>query len=145
MDKGTAQSRYNDLKQMLEQRRVDIQRDVRGRIQSVRGSGTTNARRIESGGLETAPHEDVELDLIQIQSELIEKITDAIGRLNGGDYGTCRECGEDIAAKRLRALPFATRCVDCQEACDAAARRARQLGRQAAPFSSGDFFFSDDR
>ena len=46
-----------------------------------------------------------------------------------------RECGEEIAEKRLRALPFAVRCKDCEEAREVAERRERQLAarRGAAP------------
>jgi DnaK suppressor protein len=35
-------------------------------------------------------------------------------RLRGGEYGTCLDCGGDIAFERLKATPSATRCIDCQ-------------------------------
>jgi RNA polymerase-binding transcription factor DksA len=35
-------------------------------------------------------------------------------RLRGGDYGTCIDCGGDIAFERLKATPSAIRCIDCQ-------------------------------
>ena len=49
------------------------------------------------------------------------------GRLEQGDYGYCFDCGEEIAEKRLRALPFAVRCKDCEEAREVAEQRQRQL------------------
>jgi DnaK suppressor protein len=57
----------------------------------------------------------------------LNKIDDALVRLEQGDYGNCFECGEEIAEKRLRALPFAVRCKDCEEAREAAEQRERQL------------------
>jgi len=39
----------------------------------------------------------------------------ALRRIEAGTYGTCTACGEAIAPQRLRALPTATRCVDCAE------------------------------
>jgi RNA polymerase-binding protein DksA len=39
----------------------------------------------------------------------------ALNRIEAGTYGTCVACGEPIAPQRLRALPTATRCVDCAE------------------------------
>ena len=39
----------------------------------------------------------------------------ALNRIEAGTYGTCVACGEAIAPQRLRALPTATRCVDCAE------------------------------
>jgi len=49
----------------------------------------------------------------------------ALRRLDEGSYGDCFECGEEIAEPRLRALPFAVRCKDCEEARETAERRER--------------------
>jgi DnaK suppressor protein len=40
-----------------------------------------------------------------MKSETLNKITDALTRLEHGDYGYCFDCGEEIGEKRLRALP----------------------------------------
>ena len=39
----------------------------------------------------------------------------ALERLDRGDFGECRECGEDIPRKRLNVIPWAAHCVACQE------------------------------
>lgn len=38
----------------------------------------------------------------------------ALERLAGGSYGSCADCGGDIAFERLLAYPTARRCLDCQ-------------------------------
>ena len=43
----------------------------------------------------------------------IVAIQAAIRRMDEGTYGFCAGCGEPIAPARLRALPFATTCIDC--------------------------------
>ena len=48
--------------------------------------------------------------------EEIRKIRIALSRIDDGTYGTCRICDEDISPKRLEALPYATRCIDCASA-----------------------------
>jgi DnaK suppressor protein len=48
--------------------------------------------------------------------QMYEQCDDALGRLERGEYGLCRSCGTEIAIERLRALPYATRCVPCKEA-----------------------------
>ncbi|HUY25208.1 MAG TPA: TraR/DksA C4-type zinc finger protein [Candidatus Saccharimonadales bacterium] len=48
--------------------------------------------------------------------QMFEQCDDALGRLERGEYGLCRSCGKEIAIERLRALPYATRCVPCKEA-----------------------------
>ncbi len=43
----------------------------------------------------------------------IGQIEEALKRIAEGSYGICTQCGEDIAPKRLEALPTATRCIQC--------------------------------
>ena len=62
-----------------------------------------------------------------MKAETLNKINEALSRLEEGVYGNCFECGEEIAEPRLRALPFAVRCKDCEEAREAAAERERHL------------------
>jgi len=49
----------------------------------------------------------------------IQKIKIALGKLEDGTYGTCRICDKSISPKRLEALPYATRCIDCATAAQA--------------------------
>jgi DnaK suppressor protein len=126
-----ATSRYNELKQMLEDRRREIQAEVQGKMRDVRAEGTWGGKlnevfdAVESS--EADIQDDIEFALIQMKSETLNKINDALVRLEQGDYGNCFECGEEIAEKRLRALPFAVRCKECEEAREAAEQRARQM------------------
>jgi DnaK suppressor protein len=41
-------------------------------------------------------------------------LDDALERLRRGLYGVCDECGEEISLERLRVIPFAAYCIDCQ-------------------------------
>ena len=126
-----ARSRYTELKTMLDERRREIQAEVQGKMRDVRAEGTWGGKlnevldAVESS--EADIQEDIEFALIQMKSETLNKINDALLRLEQGDYGNCFECGEEIAQKRLRALPFAVRCKDCEEARENAERRERQL------------------
>jgi len=44
------------------------------------------------------------------------KLVDAaLARLEAGTYDTCEDCGSAISAKRLAAIPWADRCITCQE------------------------------
>jgi DnaK suppressor protein len=125
------QSRYSDLKLMLEGRRREIRAEVHHKMRDVRAEGTWGGKlnevldAVESS--EADIQGDIELALIQMKSETLNKINDALARLEQGDYGNCFDCGEEIAEKRLRALPFAVRCKDCEEAREIAAQRERQV------------------
>jgi len=124
-------SRYKELKQMLDDRRRELQAEVQGKMRGVREEGTWGGKlnevldTVESA--EADIQEDLEFALVQMKSETLNKVNDALVRLEQGNYGNCFECGEEIAEKRLRALPFAVRCKDCEEAKETAEQRERQL------------------
>ena len=58
---------------------------------------------------------------------LVRELRSAIDRIEDGTYGICRECGGEIAQKRLRAIPWAQLCIQCQDAADRPARRERDV------------------
>ena len=47
--------------------------------------------------------------------KLIDKIDEALQRIEAGGYGYCEETGEKIGLKRLEARPVATLCIEAQE------------------------------
>jgi DnaK suppressor protein len=126
-----SQSRYTELKQMLDNRRREIQAEVQGKMRGVREEGTWGGKLNEVlDAVESAEadiQEDIEFALVQMKSETLNKINDALVRLEHGNYGYCFDCGEEIAEKRLRALPFAVRCKDCEEARENAEQRERKM------------------
>ena len=134
-----ARDRYAELKRILEERRREILNQVQVKMRDVRAEGASG----ESQGVldaaesaETDIQDDIEFALIQMKSETLHKIEEALSRLEEGTYGNCFECGDEISERRLRALPFAVRCKDCEEAREVAVQRERQLAqrRSAAGF-----------
>ena len=59
---------------------------------------------------------DRELDdgLEEGANRRLEQIDAALGRIEDGTYGTCAVCGKPIGEERLRAVPWATLCIDDQ-------------------------------
>lgn len=53
----------------------------------------------------------------------VNRLAAALDRLDEGEYGICVECGEEIAAARLRAMPEVQTCVRCQD-------RLERMGHQ---------------
>ena len=133
---GTNRSRYAELKQMLDGRRREIQAEVQGKMRVVREEGAWGGKLNEVFDIvesaEADIQEELEFSLVQMKSETLNKINDALTRLDQDTYGNCFECGEEIAEKRLRALPFAVRCKDCEEAREVAEQRERQLARRGS-------------
>jgi RNA polymerase-binding protein DksA len=59
---------------------------------------------------------DRELDytLEENEERVLGAIDGALKRIDEGTYGDCSSCRQPIAAARLEALPWTTRCIDCK-------------------------------
>jgi len=129
--KVAVKSRYDELKQMLEDRRRELMSAVQGKMRDVRSDGAKEREVLDQGeSSEVDIQEDIEFALIQMKSETLNKIDAALRRLEEGTYGDCFECGDEISEARLRALPFAVRCKDCEEARETAEQRERQQAQR---------------
>ncbi len=49
------------------------------------------------------------------ESQMLDDVAEALGRIDEGTYGTCIDCGDDIPKMRLEVFPAAKRCVACKE------------------------------
>jgi len=56
-----------------------------------------------------------EVAVLQTLDRTLRQIDTALARLHAGRYGFCSSCSDPIPLARLRAVPFATLCVPCQE------------------------------
>ena len=86
-----SRARYGELKKMLGDRRREIQAEVQGKMRGVREEGTWGGKMNEVlDAVESAEadiQEDIEFALVQMKSETLNKINDALLRLEQGDYG----------------------------------------------------------
>ena len=128
--------RREELKRSLEERRNELEATLFERIRGVRaehGSLLMGRSRDDGAASEVDIQEDIELALIQMRFETLGRIDQSIARLQEGVYGQCSSCSEDISTSRLRALPFAVRCRDCEEQVETERRRS-QLERPRPSF-----------
>jgi DnaK suppressor protein len=49
------------------------------------------------------------------ERKLIEKIKEALDRIDNGQFGVCELCGKEIGEKRLMARPVTTLCIECKK------------------------------
>lgn len=55
------------------------------------------------------------LTLEHTLEKALADVNDALSRLNKGEYGICKYCGEPIAEKRLLARPVSSACIECKK------------------------------
>jgi len=58
--------------------------------------------------------QDMSLTFMENENVQLQEIDDALERIREERFGRCEECGGDIALARLRAIPYASLCVDCR-------------------------------
>jgi DnaK suppressor protein len=105
--------RHETLKSMLEERRQEIVVKLRS-IREALPDQRLDVQDAEEQAV-TDFAKDMEFALVQMKADTLGLIDEALRRLEAGTYGECAECGTDIPAARLKALPFALLCVSCQE------------------------------
>jgi len=106
------------LRRMLIQRREEIVREAKAEIAKyIKG----DKKQLVDTALDNGDwsivnlSEDIVLRQLTSHRTILLKIDEALRKLDEGTYGKCEDCGDDISEERLKVLPFATLCRDCQE------------------------------
>ena len=58
---------------------------------------------------------ELDMSLEENVRELLGQVDIALARIDAGEYGLCRRCGETIGADRLDAVPSAELCIKCKQ------------------------------
>ena len=102
------------IKEMLLKKREELVLEI-----SRRSKANTESAAQDIGDILDSVSEERtrELDLILTDREKrkLAQIDDAMERIDENTYGLCDDCGVKIPKARLKVLPFATHCVECQE------------------------------
>ena len=113
------------VRKELETRRKTLSSKILSTMESTRGH--QNGREIFKdpyGNAGLTLDEEINAAVVERRAQLLEQLESALDDIDEGKYGTCRDCGEEIAEARLRVMPFATRCVKCQTALENVRRAA---------------------
>jgi len=78
--------------------------------------------------IQYASERDLAIRNVDRESSLLRQVKAALRRIHDGSFGTCLECEWAISPKRLAAVPWASRCIECQEAAD---RDGRERGDES--------------
>ena len=96
-----------------------------GNVNSLESQALKNSRQDASGDLSNMPihmadigsdnfEQEFTLGLIENEEELLLAIDEAIERIDDGTYGKCESCSKAIPKERLKAIPHASLCIECQ-------------------------------
>ena len=77
--------------------------------------------------IQHASERDLEIRNVDRESTLLRDVKAALRRIHDGSFGKCIECEWAISPKRLAAVPWAPRCIQCQDAADRVGREGVDL------------------
>jgi DnaK suppressor protein len=109
--------RTERLRQFLLVRRQEVQQQIdellaRHRADQTRWREESVADNEELSTQNSASHQ--QLSILEVRNQMRLQLDAALQRLEEGAYGQCEDCQTPICEDRLKALPFARRCIDCQ-------------------------------
>jgi DnaK suppressor protein len=110
--------RQQKLRKILQERKQKLLAELHQEIFEQLGDEYRREFEIamDSGDVSTVDMlQSIDIELLNIRQEELRKMDAAERKLNDGTYGICEECGKEINEERLAALPFAVRCVKCEE------------------------------
>jgi DnaK suppressor protein len=118
MDEMTPQERQ-ELSRTLEQRLRDLELELHGDEADLEAEHADKSYPHKHDSSDDAT-EYVEYARIEAMegrlTQEIRAVKNALGRVDENDFGVCHDCAKPIGLARLRAVPWATRCIQCQEA-----------------------------
>ena len=92
----------------------NLREDHPGRIDDeVEEVAGTNDNHLAETATATLDRE-IDYTLEENSGQVLSEIDAALKRIDSGRYGTCTNCGREIAVDRLEAYPWAELCIDCK-------------------------------
>jgi DnaK suppressor protein len=103
----------NKFRAILEARQAELEHAVRDR------EGITIEKSPDAiDEVQHAAERELAIRNLDRESNLLRSVRGALRRMEGGGYGTCLHCDEEINPKRLNAVPWTAYCITCQELAD---------------------------
>ena len=107
----------------LETKRTELQHEIAG-LTFEEASSDQPGQGVEDIGETAQTFQEVQLDesILRNQRHLLADVEEALRRLQDGTYGRCQICGQPIPDRRLEAIPWAIRDVECEERMESLVR-----------------------
>lgn len=104
----------NRFKKMLMQKKAELEGSVSKMEEDVlkANEGVSVDHMADTGS--DSFEQEFNIGLIANEEELLREINDALLRIEDGTYGKCEACPEQVAAERIKAIPWARYCLECQ-------------------------------
>ena len=81
--------------------------------QEALGDRTASLEPNADGGTDSY-FQEFSLELLERDESTVREVLQALERIRSGNYGMCESCGNSILKERLKLVPHARNCIECQ-------------------------------
>lgn len=109
-------ARKDDIKKLREtlvRRRDAMKRALKGDLSLLRELHQQKTGDFLDAAADSV-QDELNSQLVEVESRELNAIEEALMRIDDGRYGKCEVCTKSIPMSRLRAIPYATDCIDCR-------------------------------
>lgn len=101
------------MRQTLVKRRDALRKALAGDLSLLKELSNQTSGDMVDAALDSA-QDEINSQLAEVESRELGMIEKALERMRSGDYGVCESCNSKIKLERLKALPYAVLCIECQ-------------------------------
>jgi DnaK suppressor protein len=109
----TAGSEFSGYREILERKESEL-----GQVLRKRDDIAIEKSADQMDEIQYATERDLAIRNVDRDSTLLRAVKAALRRIHDGSFGTCIDCESAISPKRLAAVPWAPRCIQCQDSTD---------------------------
>ena len=110
--------KYGELYAALTEKRKHLTEGLSKSKAEVKGFSTVDGSRDYADVAQRAYTKEFLYSLSAAERRLLQLVDEARLRIEEGEYGFCANCGKEVQPKRLKAIPWARHCIQCQELWD---------------------------
>ena len=114
------------LRETLVRRRDALRRALQGDLSLLQELHQQKTGDVLDAAADTV-QDELNSQLVEVESRELHAIDDAIARIEAGTFGNCEECERPIPLERLKAVPYATECIECRRKAETESNPGPQL------------------
>ncbi len=110
--RNLSKEQLRKIKATLVERRKQLKDNLKSSLVEIESQEGHHLADLED--IDNIQDNDAVFEVVSNASARLDEIQKAIDKIDKGTYGTCEDCGLPIKIERLKALPFATQCIECR-------------------------------
>lgn len=116
-EKETKES-YEQLKKTLLKRKEELASSFKNHVEELPDTGMEGVAGDSSDRASADYTSEMFGVLLERQAGTLEEVERALTKMEKGEFGICEACEKSIPSKRIKALPWARFCLECQQVHD---------------------------